>query len=115
MHEGRGADMFLQDILDAIDAIGSFVEDMTFDEFQTDKRTIDAVVRNFGIIGEAVKNLPEDLRVENPDIPWRDVAGMRDKVIHVYFGVDLEIIWWTIKSRFPTFRDGIERVLSELR
>lgn len=106
--------MYLQDILDAMNDILSYVEGMTSQEFEADKRTFDAVVRNLGIMGEAVKNLPGDLKKDNPGVPWRDIAGMRDKVIHAYFGVSHQIIWHTIHEDFPTLRASVERIKSQL-
>ncbi len=114
MPEGRGTVMYLRDIIEAMDDIESFVEGMTFDEFKGDKRTFAACVRNLEIMGEAVKNLPEDLKDGHDDVPWRVVTGMRDKVIHAYFGVSHEIIWTTIRADFPGFRMSIEDILSEL-
>ena len=114
MHEARGTVMYLRDIIEAMDDIESFVEGMTFDEFKEDKRTFAACVRNLEIMGEAVKNLPEDLKDEHDDVPWRVVAGICDKVIHAYFGVSHEIIWTTIRADFPGFRMSIEGILSEL-
>lgn len=114
MRERRGAAMHLRDILDAMDAIESYVKGMTFEQFSTDRRTFDAVVRNLEVMGEAVKNLPQDLREGHPEVPWREVAGMRDKVAHAYFGVSHEIIWRTIRTRFGAFRKSIEGCLSGL-
>ena len=114
MPEVRGTVMYLRDINEAMDDIESFVDGMTFDEFKEDKRTFLACVRSIEIMGEAVKNLPEDLKDEHDDVPWRVVAGMRDKVIHAYFGVSHEIIWTTIRTDFPGFRLSIEGILSEL-
>lgn len=114
MPEGRGTRMYLQDILEAMEDIESFVEGLSFEEFKEDKRTFQACVRSIEIMGEAVKNLPETLRDEHDDVPWREVAGMRDKVIHAYFGVSREMIWKTIQTRFPLFRESIEGILAEL-
>ena len=114
MPEGRGTKMYLEDILDSMDAIVSFVEGMSYEDFKGDRRTYDAVIRNLEIMGEAVKNLPDDLREEHDDVPWNKVTGMRDKVIHAYFGVSHEIIWTTIKTNFPGFRLSIEGILLEL-
>jgi uncharacterized protein with HEPN domain len=106
--------MYLQDIIEAMDDIESFVKGMSFEEFKEDKRTFLACVRSIEIIGEAVKNLPDALRDDHDGVPWREVAGMRDKVIHAYFGVSHEIIWKTIHTRFPEFRESIEGILAEL-
>ena len=75
----------------------------------------DAVERNFEIIGEAVKNLPEDFRNKYPDIPFRQIAGMRDKLIHDYFGVDYEIIWKTITDKLPQFAKDIELLIKNCK
>ncbi len=114
MLEGRGTRMYLQDILDSMDAIESYVSGMSYEDFKNDRRTYDAVVRNLEIMGEAVKNLPDDLRDEHDDVPWHKVTGMRDKVIHAYHGVSHEIIWTTIRVNFPGFRMSIEGILAEL-
>ncbi len=106
--------MYPRDIIEAMDDIESFVEGMTLDEFKRDKKTFAACVRNIEIMGEAVKNLPDDLKDEHDEVPWREVAGMRDKVVHAYFGVSHEIIWKTIHTRFDEFRESIEGILSEL-
>ena len=114
MHEGRSTVMYLRDIIEAMDDIETFVEGMTLDGFKEDRRTFHACVRAIEIMGEAVKNLPEDLKDEHDDVPWRVVAGMRDKVVHAYFGVSHEIIWTTIRTDFPDFRSSVEDILSEL-
>jgi uncharacterized protein with HEPN domain len=114
MPEERGTKMYLQDIIEAMEDIETFVEGMSFEEFKADKRTFLACVRSIEIMGEAVKNLPDSLRDEHDDVPWREVAGMRDKVIHAYFGVSHEIIWKTIHTRFQEFRASIDGILAEL-
>lgn len=74
--------------------------------------TKDAVERNFEIIGEAVKNLSEDFRNQYPQIPFKQVAGMRDKLIHDYFGIDYEILWKTIQDKLPQFKSEIEKLIN---
>lgn len=73
-----------------------FTEGMTFAEFQRDRKTINAVIRSLEVIGEATKKVPEDVREKYPVVPWRDIAGMRDKLIHEYHGVDLGMVWRTV-------------------
>jgi uncharacterized protein with HEPN domain len=83
---------YLQDIIDAIAEVREFVEGTSFEDFSKDKKTINAVIRSLEVIGEGAKKVPEDLRRKYPRIPWRRMTGMRDKLIHEYFGIDLEIV-----------------------
>ena len=79
---------YLQDIYDAINEVATFIEGMTYEDFLKDKKTINAVIRSIEVIGEASKQLPKAVRDKNPSIPWKKMAGMRNKVIHEYFGVE---------------------------
>jgi uncharacterized protein with HEPN domain len=106
----RDERLLLRDILNALDRIDSFTRGMTFDAFTADEKTVNAVIYNFLIIGEAVKALPETLTGKYPEIPWRQVAGMRDKLTHAYFSVDYELIWNTIRVVLPQFRSVIEKI-----
>jgi len=83
---------YLNDILDAIEKIGNFTEGMKCSTFESDEKTIYAVIRALEIIGEATKHIPEDIRDNNPSIPWKEMAGMRDVLIHDYFGVDIKTV-----------------------
>jgi uncharacterized protein with HEPN domain len=105
---------FLRDILDSIDKIGNFIEGLDFDEFAEDNKTLYAVIRALEIIGEATKNLPEPLKKNHPEVPWRKMTGTRDKVIHGYFGIDLEVVWSTIKEDIPSVKPLIEKILCEI-
>lgn len=104
---------FLQDILEAIDDIEGFVKEMEFNEFSGDKKTIYAVTKALEIIGEATKNLPDALKNEYPEVPWKFMAGIRDKVVHGYFSVDLPIVWSTVKTDVPSLKPLIEEILEE--
>lgn len=81
--------------------------------FRANRQVQDAVIRNFEIIGEAVKHISDDLRRKHPDVPWRQVAGMRDEMIHEYFGVDLTIVWDTVQNDLPKLKQTVERLLAE--
>lgn len=102
---------FLEDIKNSLLKIFKYTENIKYDEFLSNDMVKDAVERNFEIIGEAVKKLPEDFRNQYPHIPFKQIAGMRDKLIHDYFGVDYEIIWKTIKDRLPQFSDDINNII----
>ncbi len=102
--------VYLNDIREAINSIEIFVEGMTFEEFQNDDKTSSAVIRKFEIIGEATKNIPETIRNQHPQIPWKDIAGMRNKLIHAYSEVDLKLVWMTIKQRLPELKSVIEKI-----
>lgn len=106
--------LFLNDIREAIDAIVSYVGDMDYDGFMRDKKTIDAVLRNLEIIGEAAKNVPSGFKEEYPSMNWRAMTGMRDKLIHEYFGVSPRIVWETVKNDLPALKSQIEEVLNTL-
>jgi uncharacterized protein with HEPN domain len=87
---------------------------MTYEEFVEDPKTVDAVLRNFEVIGEAAKNVPDDIRQEYDDVPWSEMAGMRDKLIHGYATVELQIIWTTIQEEVPALGAQITSVRDEL-
>lgn len=106
--------LYIDDILEAIGSIEGYVIELTFEEFIRDKRTVDAVIRNFEIIGEGAKHIPEKVRRRYTEVPWKAMAGMRDKLIHEYFGVMLDVVWETIKERLPEVKPLIENVLKEM-
>lgn len=106
---------YIQDILDSIEKIESFTRGMVYEEFVKDVKTQDAVIRNLEVIGEAVKNVSDDIKEKNNDIPWKSITGMRDKLIHEYWGVSLSIVWETIKSDFPLFIEKIKHFHLELK
>jgi uncharacterized protein with HEPN domain len=84
---------------------------MTFDTFKSDDKTVYAVIRAMEIVGEAVKHVPNDVRSANPSIPWKSMAGMRDVLIHDYFGVDLETIWITAREKIPPLEPILKKLL----
>ncbi len=87
---------------------------MQFDDFVKDKKTINAVVRSLEVIGETTKKIPDSFREEYSEIPWKRMAGMRDKLIHEYFGIDLEIVWEVINSDLPPIKPLIQKVLEDI-
>lgn len=95
---------YIVDILDSIQKTESFIDGLTFDKFKEDDKTIFAIIRALEIMGEASKNIPASVKQKHPEIPWKAMAGMRDKMVHEYFGVDLEIVWKTVKERIPTLK-----------
>jgi uncharacterized protein with HEPN domain len=105
---------YIEDIIGAMDKAMNFVKNISYEEFIQDDKTAFAVVRALEIIGEAVKNIPDDIRKNYPEIPWKDMAGMRDKVIHEYSGVKLSIVWIAVKEEIPPLKPIFEKILRDL-
>jgi len=92
---------YLQDILDSIEKIRKFIQDFNYTEFEKDDKTLYAVIRAIEIIGEAIKKIPNKIRNSYPNVPWREMAGMRDKLIHDYLGLNTEVVWETATNDIP--------------
>ncbi|MGP0062833.1 MAG: DUF86 domain-containing protein [Isosphaeraceae bacterium] len=102
----------LDDILEAVDRIETYTAGMDKAQFQADRKTIDAVIRNLEIIGEAVKNVPPEVRASSPLVPWAKIAGMRDILIHVYFNIDTDIVWEVVQNRLTDLKATAEILLA---
>jgi len=109
----RTSKVYLSDILEAIQNIEVYTKNMGFEDFRKSKMARDAVIRNLEIIGEAVKNIPDDIKSKHPEIAWGKVAGLRDRLIHRYFEVDLEILWDILKNELPDLKTKISSMLQE--
>jgi len=105
--------MRIEDILDAIAAIQEYTFDMTAEVFAGDRRTVDAVLRNITIIGEAAGNVPVEVAEAHPEVPWKVMREFRHVVVHVYFGVRLSIVWDTIQNDLPPLVPPLKRLLGE--
>ncbi len=105
---------YLRDIIDSIDDLASFTKDLNFEAFTKDKKTSNAVIRSIEVIGEASKKIPPSIKNKHPPIPWKKMSGMRDKMVHEYFGVDLEIVWKTVREDIPPLKPLIQEVLDSL-
>ncbi|MDP2940889.1 MAG: DUF86 domain-containing protein [Candidatus Omnitrophota bacterium] len=110
----RRAKLYLKDIIDAIENIESYTKNVTFARFSHNKMVQDAVIRNIEIIGEAAKHLPADIKSPHKEIPWQEIQGMRNKVIHEYFGVDLDIVWKTIRQSLPILQKSLKKAFKNL-
>jgi len=110
MSKGREIADYLADIITAVDEIEEFTHGMNYDNFKNDKKTINAVIRSLEVLGEATKHIPAAVRKKHPDIPWKNMAGMRDVLIHDYMGVDLITVWKVIKERLPELKPLFKKV-----
>jgi uncharacterized protein with HEPN domain len=111
----RDYTIYLSDIIENMTQAVSFIGPMSFDEFTADRKTAYAVIRCFEIIGEATKNIPAAIQEMRPDIPWSDMARMRDKCIHAYWGINHKIVWSAVKDELPVFQPKIQLFLAELK
>lgn len=107
----RDYKVYIEDIIKAIENIEEYTRDVSFEKFLQSKMLQDAVIRNFEIIGEAVKNIPQEVKDKNEQIDWREVASLRDVLIHRYFEVNLSLLWDILKNELPNFKTKISSML----
>jgi uncharacterized protein with HEPN domain len=105
--------LYLRHVLDAINIIEEYLQGVDEEHFKATRLLQDGTIRQIEIIGEAVKNVSKDIRKSYPEIPWQDIAGMRDKLIHGYFGVDIEEVWETAKQDLPVLKDQVKGILKD--
>lgn len=106
--------LYLSEMIDAVEAIEDFTHGMDKEDFLFDAKTKSAVVRQFEILGEAAKAIPENIQSLVPDLPWSRIAGMRDRLIHAYFIVDYNLVWDTVKNELPALKERLETLQGEL-
>jgi uncharacterized protein with HEPN domain len=106
----REPDLLLEDIRNALARIERYTSAIDREQFLSDEKTIDAVARNLELIGEAVRLLPNELKSKYPNIPWAQIAGLRNRIVHDYFGLDLEIIWQILQTSLPDLKRRLEAI-----
>ena len=111
----RSWTIYIEDILVSMDKIERYIKGLNYKKFTVNELIIDAVLRNLEIIGEASRNIPEDIREKYPDIPWKRMIGLRNIVIHEYFGIDLGIIWQIISRNLPETKPKIRSMLKNFQ
>ncbi|MFA5343632.1 MAG: DUF86 domain-containing protein [Kiritimatiellia bacterium] len=106
---------YLMDLIEAIDKIEQFAEAPAYEDFEKDEKTIFAVIRALEVMGEAAKKIPAGVRNQYKQVPWKQMAGMRDKLIHEYFGVNIRVIWKTVKEDIPLVKPIIEQMVRDMQ
>jgi uncharacterized protein with HEPN domain len=110
----RNVEIYIKDIIEYMERAENHIKNFQLDQFLKDDKTCDAVIRCIEVIGEATKNIPEEIRISYPSISWRDLAGMRDKIIHSYFTVDFETVWLVVKEDIPRLKPMVKKVLEKM-
>ena len=102
--------LFVEDILESIELVESYVANMNFDDFKNDRKTIDAVVRNLEIIGEAARNISDEIKNKYQNVDWKGMIGLRNRIAHRYFGINLTIIWEILKQELPPLKEKMKQI-----
>ena len=108
----RDVRYFLVDIKESCTYLIAYTKDLSYDEFQYDRKTVQAVIKEMEIIGEAVKHLPDSLISDHPEINWKYIAGLRDVLVHHYFGINMKLIWTVVQDEIQPLLDKIDQILS---
>jgi len=111
--ESRDFLIYLEDIIDAIEKIEKYTQNIDFNKFSKNDMVIDAVIRNFEVIGEATKKIPAEIKEKYPEVEWKEAMGFRNVLIHDYFGIDIEAVWDTLQKNLPTFKKHILNVFKD--
>ena len=106
---------YVADMVEAIGDIESFIKGMTYEDFIADKKTRNAVIRSVEVIGEAAAKLPDEIRSKEPQMPWARIVGMRNRLVHEYFGIDNQILWKTVSESIPELNNEVKRLLDALK
>lgn len=114
MKKERNFKLYLHDMIDAIEWILKFTENITIDDFVNDRKTCDAVIRNLEIIGEASKSIPTHIKEQSKEVPWREMYLMRNKVSHEYFGIDYELVWNIAKNELPNDLSSLRTLIQKI-
>ena len=107
----RSAELLLEDMLESCDRILEYTKELSFEEFRKNYLVVDAVVRNFTIIGEAAGRIPDAYKRKHPEIDWDRIRGFRNRIVHDYFGIDYQIVWIIIENNIPELRDLIKHLI----
>ena len=110
----RDYTLYLKDMLENIEKANYFIENLTYEDFKADERTNFAVIRCLEIVGEASKSIPKEIKSKYNDIPWKDIAGLRDKIVHGYSEINLFRVWLVVKEEFPILKEEIENIMKDL-
>lgn len=113
--QSRRWDLYLNDMIEAIERIIRYTRDLIDSEFRSDQKTIDAVIRNVIVLGEAVKKVPDSIIHEHPEVPWHKMQGLRNLIVHEYFSIDLSMLWETIRNDLPPLLPHLRQIESDHR